>query len=248
MTNPAPTPVPGPVQAMVEDISDPHPDIRIIRLRVSGGAMTWLAGQFMELSFTGFPPRSYSIASAPHENILEFHIRNNNRGGANQHVVTSLKTGDTLTLRGPFGKATLHDREITPKPPALVLIAGGMGISPIKALIEDALHRHHPGPLTLYWGVKTASDLYIGDFFRDLAQQNPAFRYIPVIEDEGDGMVHDAALKAEGHFTGKIVYLSGPPGMIGAILPVMLRHGATADNIRGDDLKIAALHPPGPTP
>ncbi len=236
MNNPA-----TPIQALVEDILAPHPDIRILRVRVNG-SVAWLAGQFMELSFAGFPPRPYSIASAPHENILEFHIRNNHRSGANQYAVTMLKTGDALTLRGPFGKATLAQKDLVPTPPALVLIAGGMGISPIRALVADLLHRGHGGPVTLYWGGKSAADLYIADAFRALAAQNPAFRYIPVIEDEGDGLVHEAALKNEGDFTGKIIYLSGPPGMIGTILPVLLQHGATAEGIRGDDAKIAALH------
>lgn len=247
MNSPAPAQPSSPVEALVEDILGPHPDICILRVRVSDRALTWLAGQFMEISFAGFPPRSYSIASAPHENILEFHIRNNHRGGANQHAVTTLKTGDTLMLRGPFGKATLAQRAQAPS--ALVLVAGGMGISPVKALIEDALHKGPAGPISLYWGVKTAADLYIGAHFRDLAAGNPAFLFIPVIEDEGGGKVHEAALKGERDFTGKIVYLSGPAGMIDAILPVLLQHGADADDIRGDDLKIAALHiGPGAAP
>ena len=249
MNSPAPVPPHAPVQALVDDILDPHPDIRIIRVRVPGGTLRWLAGQFMEISFTGFPPRSYSIASAPHENILEFHIRNNHRSGANQYAVTTLKTGDSLTLRGPFGKATLTPKDIASGTSALVLVAGGMGISPIKAIIDDVLHQGHGGRVTLYWGGKTAADLYIASRFQDLAAKNPAFHYVPVIEDQGGGLVHDATLQGEGDFTGKLVYLSGPPGMIDVLLPLLLQHGAAAGNIRGDDIKIAALHAgPGLSP
>ncbi|HEY8189121.1 MAG TPA: FAD-binding oxidoreductase, partial [Micavibrio sp.] len=130
------------LQAKVDEIDDAHPEIRIIRLRPVGQSISWQAGQFMELGFTGFPVRPYSIANAPHNALLEFHIRNNNRGGASQHAVTALETGDILTLRGPLGSAVLPPDDRQP----LVLIAGGMGLPPMKAIAEAALHRLHPGP------------------------------------------------------------------------------------------------------
>lgn len=230
------------MQATIENITSPHPDIRIIRLRINNGPLSWLAGQFMELSFAGYPPRSYSIANAPHEDTLEFHIRNNNRGGANHYAVTTLKQGDLLTLRGPFGKATLPAHIAGTRPHPLVMIAGGMGISPIKALIEDALHDNDTTPITLYWGAKTTSDLYIAGIFTALEKSHPHFHFNPVIEDQGDGLAHDFSLRHEQHFTGKALYLSGPPDMIAAALPVALQNGALPENIYGDDPKICALH------
>jgi NAD(P)H-flavin reductase len=226
-----------PIQAIVADIIDPHPDIRIIRIHVDGPPVTWLAGQFMELSFQGVLPRSYSIASAPHEQFLEFHIRNNNRGGASQHAVTGLKTGDHLTLRGPFGTATLRHGTAP-----VVMIAGGMGISPIKALVDDILRQQPTRHIALYWGTRTTQDLYIRSHFEDLAAQNPHFRFIPVVEDQGDGMVDAAALASESSFDHKILYLSGPPAMITAALKTGLQYGALPQNICGDDSQIMTLH------
>src|SRR5688500_6969028 len=109
------------LQAVVAEADDIHPDIRIIRLRPRNSPFPWRAGQFMEIAFPGFPPRPYSIASAPNAELPEFHIRNTKRGGASQHAVTSLTVGDTVFLRGPLGNAVLPPGDRRP----LVLIAGG---------------------------------------------------------------------------------------------------------------------------
>lgn len=220
------------IAATVDTIKNIHPDIRIVRLRVNGQPVTWEAGQYMELTFQGFAPRPYSIASAPHSNMLEFHIRNTGKGGASQHAVTQLKAGDTLTLRGPFGHATHSSADKEP----LLLIAGGMGISPLKAIIEDALYHAHPGPLRLYWGAQTANDLYISDDFRAIA--SPSFEYIPVTEDTTEsrqGLVGDVMSDDMGDLSKYRIYLSGPPPMIRALIPQLLAKGAGQDRIHSDD-------------
>lgn len=218
------------MNAIVEDIHDPHPDIRVIRLRVTSTPVIWLAGQFMELSLPGLPARPYSIASAPHTGVLEFHIRNTNRGGVSQQV-RNLKAGDTLTLRGPFGTATRSSADQGP----MILIAGGMGLAPMKALIDDALHHGHPGPVTLYWGARTQKDLYLADYFTALAQANPVFTFVPVVEDKGDGLVGDAAIRNPAPLPGAAVYLSGPSPMVQATIPLLLAQGAQAGKIHTDD-------------
>lgn len=250
MNSPAPgaSPTVPPVyHATVESIDYPHPDIRILRLRVGDVAPLWLAGQFMEISFAGFPARPYSIASIPDEDVLEFHIRNNHRGGASEFAVTALKIGDILTLRGPFGSASLRDTDF--HAPRVIMLAGGMGISPLRAIIRDALSRSPTMPITLYWGVQTEHDLYIADQFDVLAARHAHFDFIRVIADRGDGHVHDAALAHESSITpNMVVYLSGPAAMIAAALPAILNAGASAENIRGDDPHISALNSGGSAP
>lgn len=228
------------IDATVDAIEDIHPDIRIVRLRVSGDTPVWEAGQYMELTFKGFAPRPYSIASAPHSNVLEFHIRGTGKGGASEHVVKHLKAGDILTLRGPFGRATHSSLNREP----LLLIAGGMGISPLKAIVEDALHHAHPGPLRLYWGAQTAKDLYMADRFRALASS--AFEFIPVTQDKTEsrqGLVGEVMADEMGDLSGYQIYLSGPPAMIKALIPQLLAKGARHDHIHSDDSHAQGILP-----
>lgn len=227
--------------ATVEAVEDVHPDIRIIRIRPDNKTVSWLAGQYMELVFAGMPARPYSIASAPHTNIFEFHIRNAKGGGVSEHIVKALKTGDKLTLRGPFGSAATIPGDKMP----LLLIAGGMGLSPLKALIEDALHRNRPGPITLYWGVKTKEDLYLAKTFEAMAKAHPHFKFIPVIQDKTGRQVGDAVAADFKDLSATRIYLAGSPAMIASILPQLQKNGAQDNFIHGDDTALSRA-PKGP--
>ncbi len=242
MTNPV-------ITATIDSVTDIARGIRILRVRADDSSLSWLAGQYMELTFSGMPPRAYSIATAPHSNVLEFHIRDAQSGGVSSHIVTTLKPGDALTLRGPFGHAASIPGETNP----LLLIAGGMGLSPLKAVAEDALHNNHPGPVILCWGVKTQDDLYLGPLFETLERQYPQFTFMPVIESNGGQTAAQALRAAFPDLSGMRIYLAGSPEMITATLPHLNALGARRDMIHGDDKILAPAWPlpkstPGATP
>lgn len=230
------------IPATIEAVNDIGPDIRILRVRTDDAPPSWLAGQYMELTFAGMPPRSYSIASAPHSNILEFHIRDAKTGGVSSHIVTTLKPGDALTLRGPFGYAAMIPGDTVP----LLLVAGGMGISHVKAIAEQSLHSNHPGPVILCWGVKTDKDLYLKTHFDALAQQHSQFRFMPVIEAVTGQNAGQAVRANFADLSGMRIYVSGSPAMIAATLPDLYANGARADMIHGDDKTLSPAIPPAP--
>lgn len=219
------------IAATVEAVRDVHPDIRIIRIRPNGAPVSWLAGQYMELVFAGLPARPYSIANAPHNDVLEFHIRRAGSGGVSDHAVRNLKHGDTLALRGPFGKAAMVAGNALP----LLLVAGGVGLPPLKALIDDSLHKNLTTPITLYWGVRTGADLYLGQYFTDLEKTHPHFKFVPVIQDQAGQTVGDAIEADNPDLSQTRIYLAGSEAMIAAILPQLYKRGADPDFIHGDD-------------
>jgi ferredoxin-NAD(P)+ reductase (naphthalene dioxygenase ferredoxin-specific) len=237
MTNPAPG-----LAAKIEAVQDITPEIRILRVRTDAAIPAWLAGQYMELSFAGLPPRSYSIASAPHSNVLEFHIRDTKGGSVSSHIVTTLKVGDTLTLRGPFGYAAMIPGDTTP----LLLVAGGMGLSQMKAIVEDTLHNNHPGPVILCWGVRVDKDLYLKAHFDALAQKHPQFRFMPVVETVS-GQNAGQVIRAQfTDLSGMRIYIAGSPAMIAATLPDLHSLGARAGHIHGDDKNLSPAILPAP--
>lgn len=240
MTNPTPV-APG-IPATIEAVNNVGQDIRILRVRTNDASPSWLAGQYMELTFAGMPPRSYSIASAPNSNVLEFHIRDAKTGGVSSHIVTTLKAGDTLTLRGPFGYAAMIPGDTVP----LLLVAGGMGISQVKAIVEESLHTKHPGPVILCWGAKTDQDLYLKDHFNALEKQHAQFQFMPVVEAH---LGHNAGQAVRANFadlSGMRIYVSGSPAMIAATLPHLHANGARADMIHGDDKALSPAILPAP--
>ncbi len=221
--------------AHVASIEDIAADTRILRLALPGGAaLDFLAGQYAHLSLEGLEPRAFSIASAPHQPVLEFHIKNSHRGFSNA-VFTSLKKGDAVTLEAPFG-----DHYWRPSTRPLLALAGGVGIAPLKAVIEAQLaHKTGDVRVTLYWGVRDEAHLYLDAFFNDLAAGKPAFRYIPVIahgEAAGrrSGYIGAAVTADMPDLTGFNIYMAGPAAMVEATLPLLLAQGAEKDFIFSD--------------
>ncbi len=231
---------PRPYTGRVIGVHDVSADTRKITVEIEGCLrLPFGAGQYMQLSVEGFEQRPFSIASAPHEPLLEFHIKNSGRG-LSAHIAEALQPGHPITLEGPLGqshwKPAAEDAPVRP----LLMLAGGLGIAPLKSIITACLHgRNHP-PVHLYWGVRTGAQLYLDDFFRDLAKKNPRFSYIPVISDETDATEHRTGLighaVAEDFETlaGFSIYMAGPAAMIDATLPLLLHKNAEEDYIFSD--------------
>jgi CDP-4-dehydro-6-deoxyglucose reductase len=216
-------------------IHDVSPDTRKLTIEIDNKQrLPFSAGQYVHLALPGFDKRAYSIASAPHEPLLEFHIKNSGQG-ISSHIVDALQPGSPITVEGPLGHS--HWRaEARP----VVVLAGGLGIAPMKSIIEACLHdRAHP-PVHLYWGAKAHSQLYLDDYFRDLAKKYPRFSYIPVLSDEKtdsryrSGLVGHAVAEDFGTLAGTSIYMAGPLPMIDATLPLLLHKGAEEDYIFSD--------------
>lgn len=218
------------IPGTIESIANVHSDIRIIRIRPINPIQSWVAGQYMELTIEGFPPRPYSIASAPHTNLPEFHIRRAGIAGVSlsQHIANSLQPGDNVLLRGPMGQAGLVKNDTKP----LLLIAGGMGLPPMKAIIDDAMHTNDQRPITLYWGTRTAEELYLLEYFKNLSAQHPHFKFIPVV----DTLISEIITEATDDLSSTRIYLAGPPAMIHSTVSALLKKNASLDLIHSDDV------------
>jgi CDP-4-dehydro-6-deoxyglucose reductase len=210
--------------AAIEDIA---PDIRILRLEMADGArLHFKPGQYVFIAAPGQEPRAFSIASPPEDPLIELHVRSAGHG-ISAHAM-ALKAGDALTVRGPLGTNILREGS-----GPLLVLAGGIGIAPMKSIVESRLQQKDESPLHLYWGVRDRSQLYLDGLFRDLARRYPHFHYRPVPQDE-KGFI-GAALAADlADLSSFSVYLAGPKPMIDATTPLLLEKGARRDHIFSD--------------
>ncbi len=78
-------------------------------------------------------------------------------GKFTDHVFGAMKEKEILRIEGPFGSFFL--REDSDKP--LIFLASGTGFAPIKALLEYMQQKSMERPVTLYWGGRRPSDLYM---------------------------------------------------------------------------------------
>jgi len=196
------------------------PDVMRIRLRLPAAErMQFLAGQYIDILLKDGTRRSLSMANPPHDdNLLELHLRNYG-GSFSEHVFNRMKEKDILRFEGPLG--TFFLREDSDKP--VVLMAGGTGFAPIKAIIEHAIHNKVSRPMALYRGARSATDLYLNEL-PERWQRDHGITYIPVLSDALPedqwtgrcGLVHQAVMEDLPDLSGYDVYACGAPAMIEA--------------------------------
>src|SRR5882724_2672187 len=126
------------------------PDVMRLRLTPPRAEpLAYLAGQYLDVLLAGGKRRAFSIANAPHLGPdIELHVRHVAGGDFTQRVFNDLALGAVLRVEAPLG--TFVAREDSERP--MILVAGGTGFAPIKALIEHFLHLGSRREMLLYWG------------------------------------------------------------------------------------------------
>ena len=125
----------------IESIDKAAPDVAIVRFKLPANErLQFLAGQYIDFLLKDGKRRSFSLATAPHDDkLLELHIRHVPSGFFTDPLFTQYKGREILRFEGPLGAFYL--REDSDKP--MIFVAGGTGFAPIKAIIEHALHHQH---------------------------------------------------------------------------------------------------------
>lgn len=224
------------LKARIVDIADVTHDIKRIRLVTEDGSFRFSAGQYARLTFSGAPPRDYSMASHPNEKEIEFHIRRVPEGRTSSHIASSAKIGDLVRLEGPFGSSYLREEHAGP----IVCVAGGSGLAPIKSIVETALSGGMRQPITVYFGARSEDDLYLLDLFAKLEHGHDNIRFIPVLSspsgptDRRRGLVSEAMMQDLSDCDGWKAYVAGPPLMVEAVGAVLTGQGLRADDIHAD--------------
>ena len=226
----------------IESIDQLTHDIKGFRFKLpEGESIKFKAGQYMQLYTKPYDKvresvyRAYSIANAPSDNdAIELIIRLVPDGICTTYAHTQLSEGDKVNLSGPYGDFYLRgDCD------EIIMIAGGSGLAPMKAIILDVLEREIDIKMNFFFGAVTKRDLYYIDYFQDLADKHDNFRFIPALsgpapDDNWDGevgLITDVVARHIDDGSAMEGYLCGSPGMINACLKVLDGKGVTEDKI-----------------
>ncbi|MEK7236600.1 MAG: FAD-dependent oxidoreductase [Nitrospirota bacterium] len=116
-------------------------------------------GQFVDMTLVDPPEtdaegneRAFSIASAPHEDMLMVATRM--RDTAFKRVLRSMPLGATVQMEGPFGNFVLHADPVRPA----VFLAGGIGITPFRSMVLHAVAQKLPHRLFLFYSNRRPED------------------------------------------------------------------------------------------
>lgn len=207
-----------------------------------GGAFpfTYMPGQFLNVQLTidgKRVNRSYTIASSPtRTDACELSIKREPMGLASRFLHDELKVGDVLKISGPSGKFVFTGKES----PAVLLIAGGVGITPVMSILRYLTDRAWPGEIYFVIVAKTEEDLIFHDEIRWLQRRFPRLnvcisltRCAPNSMWNGErGRATEALLRRfVPDLTRLPTYLCGPSEMMDATRDLLLGIGIPVSQI-----------------
>ncbi len=163
--------------------SEPMTELeRFVELKLdSGKELGHLPGQFVEVSIPGIGEAPISISSSPtHSGSFQLVIRN---AGSVTRAIHSLKPGDKVGIRGPFGTHFPVDSLMKGKD--IIFICGGIGLVPVRSAINYVLdNREDYGDVRILFGAKTPADrLFIDEVVEWTSKEN--VNYMETV-DRGD--------------------------------------------------------------
>jgi len=164
----------------------------------------------------------YSLSAPVRDGVLRITVKDL---GDHSTSVRHLAPGTPVLAEGPFGALTSARRTRR----QVLLIAGGVGITPLRALFESLPAR--PGDLTLLYRASRDADVV----FRDELDQIAAARGATV--HYLTGPKHRSSLSASSlnrlvpGLTQHDVYLCGPPGLTDSVTDALRVAGVPAGNI-----------------
>ena len=223
------------LKATVAEISDETHDIRRILLG-SAKRLDFEPGQYATLQFGPDLVRPYSMAGLPGDEHLEFHVRLVPGGRVSPYVFEGLKVGDAVRVSGPLGASYLRRKHTGP----ILLVAGGTGLAPVLSILRGALAAGMTNPIHLYFGVRTARDLYCVDRLRALAEAHPQItpHFViaqgPVPSGMRGGLVTEAIAADRSSLEGFRTWLCGAPAMVEAATIVVKRLGIPLEHVYAD--------------
>ena len=221
-------------------------DVAVLQVRPRA-RYDYLAGQSVSLE-TDLRPRLwryYSPANAPRpDGLMELHVKARDGGPVSSALVRRVGVGDVIRLGPPLGHLALKtgsDRD-------LLLVAGGMGLAPLKAMIDQVARYGPARRVDLFVGFRTEDQIYDRADLHKLTEENPWLTVTyAVSEDKISSLEHgdvgDVVLR-HGPWNSREVFVAGPAVMVEDTVSRLLQHGVPRERMSSE---IFAPSRPGPS-
>lgn len=172
--------------ATVLAVTDLTPHVRQLVVKPKIRKISFQPGQWVSLKLPVGPKpplnRAYSIAdpSSPYgELTLVFdHVP----GGLASTYLYGLRSGDEVSLSGPYGKFVLPH----PLDQELLLIARYTGLAPMRCLLKQMFFSKIQTPVLLIAVAPGEDEVLFHQEWLTMAMQYPSFRYLPLVAQNGE--------------------------------------------------------------
>ncbi len=227
-------------ELVVDTVRDETASVKTFRLRhPSEGDIPFhfKPGQFLTVSIDGGAEavqRCYTIASSPSDaGFCEITVKRDGIGSAALHDL--FMAGSRLAVSGPMGSFTFDGESAN----EIVLIAGGVGITPLMSKIRYLVSRNWNGKIDLIYSVKTRRDIIFRDELVELQRAFPALKVhltMTSADDTWTGargrLSPDSIQSAVPDIAGRTVHICGPTAMAGSVQQMLHQLGVEASLIQ----------------
>jgi len=207
---------------------------------------TFKAGQFLEMTLLDPSEtdaegnaRTFSIASAPHEETLMVATRMRNT--AFKRVLNKMPPGSAVKIEGPSGSLILHNNEKR----TAVFLAGGIGITPFRSIVFRAAKEKLPHRIFLFYSNRRPEDAPFLDEMQALERENPNYNLVASMTEmakshqswHGEiGLIdREMLLRYLKDAISPIYYVAGPTEMVKGLHTMINEAGVDDDNIRAEE-------------
>jgi ferredoxin-NADP reductase len=204
------------------------------------------AGQFLDMTLIEPADtdaegniRSFSIASAPHEDTLMITTRM--RDTAFKRTLKTMPIGTAVQIDGPSGELTLRN---DPARPA-VFLAGGIGITPFRSMLVEAAFQMLPHRLFLFYSNRRPEDSAFLEELQALQAKNPRYTLIASMTDMAKshrpwtgetGLIDQAMLSRYVAGTASpVYYIAGPPEMVKGLHAMLTKQSVNDVDIHAEE-------------
>ena len=212
------------------------PEVKSIKLGLPE-RIDYKPGQYMAVELDVDDPengnsRPLSIASSPTENFLLFSTKISQT--LFKQKFNSLKVGDKVKLKGPMGIFTLKEdaKEV-------ILLGGGIGITPFRDMIKYSVDKKLPIKLTLLYSNRTPADIVYKNEWVIFEKQNKNLKVVNTITENTTGWsgktgrINESMIKEFcDDVDNAIFYICGPPGMVDGLSNLLKTMNINPQNIK----------------
>ena len=238
----------------VARVFDETHDVKTFRLVAPDGGdlpFDYAAGQYLTLTLPrGEGPlrRSYTISSSPtRRGHCEITVKRDPDGAGSRYLHDRVREGDALAVAAPAGKFTfdhlLKQADGTAER-GVVLVAGGVGLTPMMSIVRALTDRTWPGEVYLVNVIRTPADLVFGEEIAGLARRFPNVHLLTALtRGMGDGVDVPYGTTVRGRPTPEVLndfvpdlaahraFVCGPDAMMDATVDLLKSLGVPADRV-----------------
>jgi ferredoxin-NADP reductase len=199
------------------------------------------AGQHVDVRLTGDDgyqaQRGYSIASAPEDDGVMLTVDRLEGGEVSPYLTDVVEPGDELELRGPIGGYFVWDASLSGP---LLLISGGSGIVPLRAMLRHWAAARPPAAVRLVHSARTLDDVIYRDELMRLAAFDEADVRITLTRAWPQGWRGHRGRIDHEYLLGAAwapedqprIYVCGPTGFVEATAAALVENGQRPGTIK----------------